>query len=74
MAKGKEGHRKVYVKWKGYARPSWEPLDALKDNVAVDCFEEKYSDITLNDGPSHGERRVRGRGGVCDGPGGPWDA
>ena len=55
-AKGKGGHQKVYVKWKGYARPSWEPLDILKDNVAVDRFEEKYGDITLNDSPSHARK------------------
>ena len=64
-AKGKGGHRKVYVKWKGYASPSWEPLEALKDNVAVDRFKEKYGDVTLNDGPSHAKKtRQKKRGGM----------
>jgi transposase InsO family protein len=50
-AKGRRPHRKVLVKWKGYARPTWEPLDNFKETVALDDFEARYGDAEINDGP-----------------------
>ena len=31
--------KKFLVKWTGYAKPTWEPEDALKDTVALDAWE-----------------------------------
>ena len=32
----------VLVKWKGYVKPTWEPLTELKDTVAYGRFEDLY--------------------------------
>ena len=35
------GHRKLLVKWTGYARPTWEPADAFLDTIALDAWEAR---------------------------------
>ncbi|KAJ6437630.1 AAA family ATPase [Purpureocillium lavendulum] len=55
--------REGYVKWKGYTRPSWEPVTALQDTAALDRFETAYGPIEQNDGPvKQRKRQRRGRG------------
>ncbi|KAI0992229.1 hypothetical protein K3495_g15957, partial [Podosphaera aphanis] len=34
--------RRVLVKWKGFAEPTWEDRSELEDNVALDHFESKF--------------------------------
>ncbi len=34
--KGTGRRRKLLVRWKGYARPTWEPASALEDTAALD--------------------------------------
>lgn len=41
--KGKGKRTKYLVKWTGYSRPTWEPLDALQDCQALDEFEATQS-------------------------------
>jgi transposase InsO family protein len=46
-----QGHQKQYlVKWRGYAKPTWEPAFALEDTVAMDAYEklrrEEGGDVT----------------------------
>ena len=50
-AKNKGRGREVLVKWAGYHEPTWEPVEELSDNAAMDRFEEKYGDPSTNDGP-----------------------
>ena len=38
-------HRKVFVKWQGYAEPTWEPLEEYKDTKALDNFETLYETL-----------------------------
>lgn len=33
------GHQQYLVKWKGYARPTWEPYSFVKDLAALDLWE-----------------------------------
>jgi Integrase zinc binding domain/Chromo (CHRromatin Organisation MOdifier) domain len=33
--------RKLLVKWKGYAQPTWEPYEALQDTVALTKWEDR---------------------------------
>ena len=51
--------REGYVKWKGYARPTWEPVTALQDTKALDRFEAKYGPIDQNDGAVQQKQRRR---------------
>jgi hypothetical protein len=60
-ARTKRNERQVLVKWKGYRKPTWEPLDALQDTVALQVYEDQYGPASTNDGPQPGRRR---RGGV----------
>ena len=40
------GHQyKVLVKWKGYARPTWEPLSALADTAALASYEAVHGPV-----------------------------
>jgi Chromo (CHRromatin Organisation MOdifier) domain len=46
-----QGHQKQYlVKWRGYAKPTWEPAFTLEDTVAIDAYEklrrEEGGDVT----------------------------
>lgn len=37
--RGQRKHQKLYqVKWKGYAKPTWEPATALEDTIALDAY------------------------------------
>ena len=42
--RGRGQRREVLVKWAGYREPTWEPIEELSDNAAMDAFEEKYGD------------------------------
>ena len=69
-AKGRGRIREVLVKWTGYHDPTWEPLEELIDNEAMDAFEEKYGNPQVNDGPretweSKGKKGSRSK---SDGP------
>jgi hypothetical protein len=35
----------VLVKWKGYARPTWEPLSALADTAALASYEAIHGPV-----------------------------
>jgi transposase InsO family protein len=39
--KGKNRERQLLVKWRGYAKPTWEPAKALEDTAAYDLFERR---------------------------------
>ena len=41
----------VFVKWKGYAKPTWESLQEHLDSAALDDFEAAYGDAEKNNGP-----------------------
>jgi len=43
--------REVLVKWARYHKPTWEPLEELVDNAAMDDFKKKYRDPQTHDGP-----------------------
>jgi len=51
------------VKWAGYARPTWEPKEALNDTVALDHWEEEAvrTERRIDGGPRT-RRRRRGGG------------
>jgi hypothetical protein len=38
--RGRGVSRKLLVKWKGYARPTWEPRSALEETSALEAWEE----------------------------------
>ena len=39
--KGTGRRRKLLVRWKGYARPTWEPASALEETAALDAWEAR---------------------------------
>ncbi|RAL60702.1 hypothetical protein DID88_010020 [Monilinia fructigena] len=39
VRRGRGQQRKLLVKWKGYAKPTWEPYDALENASALDIWE-----------------------------------
>ena len=46
LKKRKRGRGYQYlVKWKNYARPTWEPTSAMEDTVALDEFELKEANL-----------------------------
>jgi len=54
--------RKVLVKWKGYADPTWEPRSEYVDVIALDEFEQKFGKgdgVGENIGSRTGPRRTR---------------
>jgi hypothetical protein len=55
--------RQVFVKWRSYSQPTWEPLSEFRDNVALDAFEAAHGDASTNDGPLHMFLRPRRRRG-----------
>ena len=60
--KDREKGREVLVKWSGYHQPTWEPLEKMSDNAAMDKFEEKHGDARSHDGPREKyEKNVKGR-------------
>lgn len=52
-ARTKKKRRQVFVKWKGYHDPTWEPIENFTDTIAYDHFQERYGDPMQNDGPLH---------------------
>ena len=52
-ARTKRKRRQVFVKWKGYYDPTWEPIENFTDTIAYDHFQERYGDPMQNDGPLH---------------------
>ncbi|CAJ2651960.1 unnamed protein product [Trifolium pratense] len=49
--RGKGKQRLVLVSWKGFADPTWEPLQALQETEALDNFEKLYGNAETNNGP-----------------------
>jgi hypothetical protein len=49
--RGRGAYRGVLVKWKGWAEPTWEPLENMQDTEALDAFENTYGPADTNDGP-----------------------
>lgn len=52
IRRGRASHRQALVKYVGWVEPSWEPVEYIKDTIALDKFEELYGNIDINDGPS----------------------
>lgn len=51
IRRGRGKFRQVLVKWVGWIEPTWEPVDYVKNTVALEVFEEKYGSVESNDGP-----------------------
>ena len=49
--RGRGQRRMALVKWRGFARPTWEPINALQETAALDAYEKRYGIINENDGP-----------------------
>ena len=47
-----EPERQVLVKWRMFPKPSWEPLENLKDTDALKDFADRHGDPKKNDGPA----------------------
>ena len=60
--RGRGQRREVLVKWAGYREPTWEPVEELTDNAAMDVFEEKYGDPQTHDGPRSKWEKAKGSG------------
>lgn len=60
---GTRTRRKALVKWVGWPSPTWEPLSALQDTIALDTFEATYGPAETNDGPLYRYQRRKRRGG-----------
>lgn len=60
--RGRGKFRECYVRWRGYRKPSWEPVEYLAETEALDRFEATYGPIEGNDGPlADYEKPQRGR-------------
>ena len=59
---GRGKRRQVLVKWKGYALPTWEPLQAMKHTIALIEFEHRWGDARYNDGPIVTTRQRKRKG------------
>jgi hypothetical protein len=57
--RGRGRQRQALVKWKGYAQPTWEPLQAMENTLALIEFERRWGDAQHNDGPIITTRRRR---------------
>jgi hypothetical protein len=66
--RGRGQQRQVLVKWKGYALPTWEPLQALKNTIALIEFERRWGDARYNDGPIITTHHRKRKGANNDGP------
>jgi len=60
---GRRQRRQVLVKWKGYAQPTWEPLQAMRNTIALIEFERRWGNARYNDGPIITTRRRKGKEG-----------
>lgn len=45
VRRGRGYQHKVLVKWRGYARPTWEPLSALADTAALASYEAIHGPV-----------------------------
>lgn len=61
-ARNKGKGREVLVKWAGYYEPTWEPIELLEDNAAMDEFEKKHGNPHQNDGPKEAWEKAKGKG------------
>lgn len=52
VRRGRGNFRQVLVKWVGWAEPTWEPVDYVKDTVALEKFEKNFGPVDTNDGPA----------------------
>ncbi len=61
QARTYKNQRQVLVKWTGYTKPTWEPIDAMAETAALGRFEAAYGPARENDGPApRARRRKRG--------------
>lgn len=51
IRRGRGTFRQALVKWTGWADPTWEPIEYVKDTVALENFESTYGNIKEHDGP-----------------------
>jgi hypothetical protein len=49
-ASGRGNNKRLLVKWKGYAKPTWEPEEALRDTAALDEWIAKGRPATTRKG------------------------
>lgn len=52
IRRGRGTYRQALVKWIGWIEPTWEPIDYVKDTLALDIFERRFGSILINDGPA----------------------
>lgn len=74
--RGRGKRRMALIKWKGFAKPTWEPAAELDETAAMDTYEERYGPIAENDGPledytreaneRRGRRQRARRGAIAD--------
>ena len=50
IRRGRGSYRQALVKWFGWADLTWEPIEYVKETVALEEFEKKYGSIENNDG------------------------
>ena len=65
---GRGRRRVVFVQWKGYAQPTWEPLAEFENTQALDDFEATFGHAATNDGPLDQYEALGGRKRVRRGP------
>ncbi|KAI0991848.1 hypothetical protein K3495_g16339 [Podosphaera aphanis] len=51
IRRGRGSFRQALVKWIGWVDPTWEPVEYVKDTMALEKFEASYGPIESNDGP-----------------------
>ena len=39
------GQTRLYIKWTGYAKPTWEPLDNFRDTTALEAYKAIHGPI-----------------------------
>lgn len=49
--RGRGKFREVFVRWRGYADPTWEPVEELRETEAMEAFETTYGPVMKNNGP-----------------------
>ena len=50
VRRGRGNFRQALVKWTGWADPTWEPIEYVKDTKALDEFEARFGSIESHDG------------------------
>ena len=53
IRRGRGNFRQALVKWTGWAEPTWEPIESIRETQALDRFEATYGNIEINNGPEN---------------------